>query len=72
MSAPDLSGVPKRLRPRVQEICELTDALCAAHLNDEYAELARDMSAALGRQRPSLLERGEADTWAGAIVHAVG
>ncbi|MHB1224492.1 MAG: DUF6398 domain-containing protein [Gemmatimonadaceae bacterium] len=72
MTSQDNDHVPVRLRSRVEEIDALTGAIAAAHLDDEYAALCRRMTAALARQRPSLLERGEARTWAAAIVHAAG
>jgi hypothetical protein len=64
--------VPARLRARVREITELTDALCASGLDSEYAELCRRLVAKLARKRPSPIERGEARTWAAGVVYAIG
>lgn len=72
MPAQDPFRVPERLRARFEQVVERTDAIAAAHLNGEYADLARRMTAALARKRPSPLESGQPRTWAAAIVYAVG
>ena len=54
------------------EIVALTDVFCRQHLDEEYAQLARLMAAALARKRPSPLERGRKDVWAAAIVYSLG
>ncbi len=64
--------VPQKIRPIYDELVKLTDAFCAAHLNDEYAQVCRALTAKLARKRPSPLESGRANTWAAAITHAVG
>ena len=64
--------VPVPLGPQVAAIVAHTDAFAAAHLDDEYAALGRRMTTELARLRPSPLARGEARTWAAAIMHAVG
>src|ERR671933_1089304 len=53
-------------------VVALTDAFCHDHLNDEYRDLARAMTAALCRKRPSPLASGQPRTWACAIVYALG
>jgi hypothetical protein len=50
----------------------LTDAFCRDHLNDEYRDLARAMTAALCRKRPSPLASGQTRTWACGIVYTLG
>ncbi len=64
--------VPKKLQVRYEEITSITDAVCREHLNDEYAEMSRKMTAALARKRPSPLESGRANTWACGIVYTIG
>src|SRR5687767_11470111 len=64
--------VPKQLQPIYEEITKITDAFCAEHLNDEYAQLSRQLAAALSRKRPSPLLRGKVATWACGIVYALG
>src|SRR3712207_6591927 len=49
-----------------------TDAFCRDHLNDEYRDLARAMTAALCRKRPSPLASGQPRTWACGIIYALG
>jgi hypothetical protein len=64
--------VPKTMQAKFDEIVALTDAICKEHLDEEYAQLARQATAALCRKRPSPLERGRADVWACGIVYALG
>lgn len=64
--------VPKAMRPKYDEIAALTDEVCAEHLNQEYAALARRLTAALARKRPSPLNSGRAKSWACGIVYALG
>jgi hypothetical protein len=64
-------SVPLKMQPVWGEIVDLTDAVCRKHLDDDYARLARKMTAALARKRPSPLERGRRDVWAAAIVYAL-
>lgn len=51
---------------------EMTDDFCREHLNDDYAELCRELTAALARKRPSPLLRGKLATWASGIVRTIG
>ena len=64
--------VPKKMQTHFDNIVALTDPFCTEYLNDEYAELARQMTAALARKRPSPLGRGRAKSWACGIVYALG
>jgi hypothetical protein len=52
-------------------VVALTDAFCRDHLNDEYRDLARAMTAALCRKRPSPLTAGQRRTWACGIIHVL-
>src|ERR671933_1711511 len=65
-------SVPKSMQATYEAITGLTDAFCREHLNEDYAELARRMTAALCRKRPSPLASGQPRTWACAIVYALG
>lgn len=56
----------------LEAIVGMTDKFCQDHLNDEYAEMCRDLAAALGRKRPSPLLRGEPKTWAVGIIRTIG
>lgn len=60
------------MQPKFEEITRLTNEFCQKHLNAEYAQLCRYLTAALCRKRPSPLESGKANTWASGIVHALG
>lgn len=64
--------VPKQLQPVYEQIIAITDAFCHEQLNEEYAQLSRQLAAALSRKRPSPLLRGKAATWACGIVYALG
>jgi hypothetical protein len=70
----DLSGlkVPKALQPVAEEIADITDAVCLAVLDEEYAGLARRAIARLARKRPSPLTAGRRATWAAGVVYALG
>lgn len=69
---PDNRSVPKAVRPRYEAIIAVTDAVCMDHLDEEYAELAREAAARLARKRPSPLSQGRAKSWACGIVYAMG
>ena len=64
--------VPKEMQAKFEAVTQLTDAFCHEHLNQEYAQLSRQLTAALCRKRPSPLASGQAKTWACGIVHALG
>ena len=72
MSNEDVHSVPRKMRERYEAITGITDKFCREHLNEEYAELARKMAAALSRKRPSPLESGREKSWAAGIVYALG
>src|SRR2546425_12893947 len=63
--------VPKPMQATFDAIVALTDAFCRAHLDEEYAQLARQVTAALCRKRPSPLATGNLKTWACGIVYAL-
>ena len=65
-------AVPESMLPRYEAIIALTDALCREKLNEEYAQLCREMAATLARKRPSPLVTGHVGTWACAIAYTVG
>jgi hypothetical protein len=62
--------VPKEMQARFEEITHLTDTFSRQYLNDEDAQLCRELTATLCRKRPSPLARGKAPTWACGIIHA--
>ena len=64
--------VPKAQQEKYLAIRVLTDTFCETHLTDEYAELARQLTAALCRKRPNPLARGSEAGWAAGIIHAMG
>jgi hypothetical protein len=64
--------VPGAMRLRVAEILVITDQVCVAHLDQEYAELCRVLVARLARTRPSPLARGDVRIWAAGAVYTVG
>ena len=65
-------SVPEAIQTRYAEITALTDALCLEKLNEEYAQICREMTATLARKRPSPLTSGHAKSWACAIAYTVG
>ena len=54
-----------------RELSKITDAFCQEFLNEEYAELCRNLAMALARKRPSPLFRGRLATWASGIVRTI-
>ena len=64
--------VPKPMQATFNAIVALTDTFCRAHLDEEYAQLAQQATAALCRKRPSPLATGNPKTWACGIVYALG
>src|ERR1700688_512818 len=55
-----------------EQIVGLIDGVCDRHLNSEYRDLARAMTAGLCRKRPSPLTSRPPRTWAGGIVYVLG
>jgi hypothetical protein len=72
MSAIKSIKVPKAFGETYAAITAITDDFCREHLNEEYSEPARFASAALYRNRPSLLSKGKLQTWACGIFYALG
>jgi hypothetical protein len=66
------TSVSKDLLPAYQAVTALTDAFCDDHLDEDYRALARRMTAALCRKRPSPLAAGQPRAWACGIVYALG
>jgi hypothetical protein len=64
--------VPKKMQPTFDAIVALTDQFCKERLDEEYAQLARQATAALCRKRPSPLLSGRINSWACGIVYALG
>ena len=64
--------VPAKMGPKFNSIVALTNDVCKNHLNDEYANLARQATAALCRKRPSPLNSGQVKSWACGVVYALG
>jgi len=64
--------VPKAMQAKFDSITAITDEFAAQHLNDEYATLIRQATAALCRKRPSPLKSGRDRSWACGISHAIG
>jgi len=65
-------NVPKEMQARFDEITQITDTFSDSSLNAEYKDMCRQLTATLCRKRLSPLLSGKANTWACAIIHAVG
>jgi hypothetical protein len=72
MATAQPTKVPKAMEPVFQNLVAMTDQFCRDHLNQEYADLARQAIAALCRKRPSPLLSGSPAVWACAVLHALG
>jgi len=64
--------VPEPMQGLFDEITSISDVFCKEYLNDEYAEMARKMTATLARKRPSPLVNGQAKSWAAGILYTLG
>ena len=65
-------SVPQKMLPVYEAVTEWTDSFFQANLSEEYAAMAREMTAALTRKRPSPLLQGQPKSWACGIVLALG
>ena len=72
MKPPRSTSVPKAMQTTYDAVTALTDPFCRDRLNDEYRDLARAMTAALCRRRPSPLASGQPRTWACGVVYVLG
>ncbi len=64
--------IPAKVRPTYEAVVTLTDPFCRKHLNDEYAELCRELTEVLCCKRPTPLTSGKAASWACGIVRTIG
>ncbi|KAF0108587.1 MAG: hypothetical protein FD146_473 [Anaerolineaceae bacterium] len=64
--------VPESMQAVFNEVVAISNDFCKQHLNEEYAELARQMAATLARKRPSPLVNGRANSWAAGIIYTLG
>jgi hypothetical protein len=69
---PATAGCTADVKAAFEAIVCMTDAFCRDHLNDEYADLCRNLAATLARKRPSPLLRGKLETWAVGIIRTIG
>lgn len=73
MKAPfNLNKIPTHMQQYYDAITNLTDHFCQQKLNNDYKQLARYATAALCRKKLSPLLTGNINTWACAILHALG
>ncbi|MGI4947024.1 MAG: DUF6398 domain-containing protein [Janthinobacterium lividum] len=72
MKAPHSNSVPKAMQAKYDGVAALTDVFCRDNLNEEFRDLARAMTAALCRKRPSPLASGQPRTWACGIAYTLG
>ncbi|HEY9878871.1 MAG TPA: plasmid pRiA4b ORF-3 family protein [Leptolyngbyaceae cyanobacterium] len=63
--------VPKSMQEKCDRITAITDQFAKEHLNEDYAKLMRQATAALCRKRPSPVASGKEKTWACGIAHAI-
>jgi hypothetical protein len=64
--------VPKAMQPVFDAVSSVIDDFCRQHLNEEYSQVSRELTAALCRKRPSPLLKGKAEQWACACVYVIG
>ena len=68
----DPQKVPKAMQPVFDAVSKIIDDFCREHLNEEYAQVSRELAAALCRKRPSPLLKGKPEQWACACVYVIG
>ena len=66
-----MTEVAEGFHDRFSELVGLTDPFCDAHLNAEYKTLCRQMACACC-QEGSPIAKGKGESWASAIVYALG
>jgi len=64
--------VPQAMLATYENVAGITDNFCREHLNQEYADLCRQMAATLCRKRPSPLAGGAVEIWASSILYTIG
>ena len=64
--------VPAIMQDYYNIITQVTDKFCLENLDEDYQTLVRYAVAALCRKRPSPLMSGRANTWACAVLYALG
>jgi hypothetical protein len=69
---PNSFSVPSVAQPTYDAVTALTDSFCSDHLDDEYRDLARAVTAALCRKRACPLAFGRLTTWACGIIYVLG
>lgn len=72
MSKKSEKSVPAKMEQIYESIVGITDDFCGKHLNEEYAELCREMTEVLCRMRPSPLLKGRVNVWAAGIIYVLG
>ncbi len=65
-------SVPKSMQAAYDGIEPMITDFCKQYLDDEYLELCLHLLEKLCRKRPSPLLKGNQNTWAAAIVYAIG
>jgi Domain of unknown function (DUF6398) len=68
----DEVSVPKAQKEQFEAICARITIFCDEHLNDEYAQMGKQVCAALARKRPAPIATGREEIWACGIVYALG
>jgi hypothetical protein len=63
--------IPTAMKEIFEKINSITNPICKQYLNDEYALLAKQATAALCRKRPTPFT-GSLTSWACGIVYALG
>lgn len=71
-SPSSIPKVPNAINEKFVNIIKLIQEFCNKHLNQEYYDLSIKLAAKIARKRPSPLSTGKINTWAAAIIHAIG
>lgn len=60
------------LKERQQQILSLIRGFCTEKLDEEYYALSEKLVQKLGRKRNPIIETGQVQIWAAAVIHALG
>ena len=62
----------ERIEGVSQELIRLTGEFCDLHLDQEYKQLAKKLILRIKRKRQVPFPRGRVNTWAAAVIYALG
>lgn len=65
-------SLPTQTKPMLATVIEMTDSFCKEYLNEEYAEICRQLATTLHKRHPSFFVREKLQRLACGIVRTIG